>query len=146
MESPAEILMGYCRAMQNRDIDSCVTLKAFQLEAQTIFENRAKKHPNEVITPDLVQQLVDILEAGYRQERQSNGSQDLSDASFSVIGTELLSSERAIVTQRTTWLDGAIIDERVMLGKTKDGWRVMQAWKPEPNHQIQTIAAKRGSV
>ena len=123
--SPTQAVDLFTEALRRKDLEACVGLKGFAVEAQMILENRKKKYPDEVTPADFITRVASLLEDGFRKEKAERGFPDLAGVTWQTTIREEIAPDQVIVSQAFTWSDGTQSEENLLVAKTTDGWRVL---------------------
>jgi hypothetical protein len=119
---------GAIRALENayraKDIELAVAAKSFELEARVMLLG-LDALANSNLSNDLITQTAEVLELAYRKEIVSSGFPDF-------VGVESkFSSKREVlpgvveVKEQCRYPDGQVSAQRIMVGNTGSGWRVL---------------------
>lgn len=113
-------------AYRAKDIEAAVKCKDFYLEGRLMLE-KLNVLPKEQIDDELIKKTAEVLELGYRAELKEKGFPDLvgSTATFPKKEPYLEKQNVVVVTEVTRRRDGSVFRERVLVGKTDKGWRVL---------------------
>jgi hypothetical protein len=120
--TPEGAIRALENAYRNRDIEAAVAAKDFNLEARLMLEN---KNPAFAQDKDLVAKAAETLELSYRAHIKKLGFPDFNDVSCEFTGREQRSESVVLVTEVCQHPDGGSSKERLLVGKTPRGWRVL---------------------
>jgi hypothetical protein len=112
-------------AYRAKDIDAAVRCKDFPLEARLMLEKIGAS--KEVMGDEIIQRTAEVLELGFRKEKEQTGFPDMSGVTCRFPTTETMSEGIVAVTEECTYADGQTSRQRVLVGKTENGWRVLNA-------------------
>ena len=110
-------------AYRAKDIEAAVRCKDFQLEAQAMSEKIGAS--KEVMDDEVTKQLAEVLELGYRSELKQKGFPDFNGVTCTFPNTEQKSEGLVVVTEECTYADGQTSRQKLLVGKTANGWRVL---------------------
>ena len=109
-------------AYGNRDLEAAVRAKDFRLEAQLMLE---KLNPEFASDEELIASTADTLELAYRAQIEGQGFPDMTGLTTSFLSVEPVREGIVIVTEETVFPDTARLTQRILVGKTRDGWKVL---------------------
>jgi hypothetical protein len=110
-------------AYRAKDIEAAVRCKDFKMEARAMLEK--SNMPKEQIDDELIGKTAEILELGFRKEREQAGFPDMSGITCTFPKTEPMSDGIVAVTEECSYADGQSSRQRLLVGKTESGWRVL---------------------
>jgi hypothetical protein len=106
------------------DIEAAVACKDFRLEARLMLEERgllSKDKSDE----ELIKTTAEALEASYREIVWENGPPEFKGVTSTFPKKEPYQEDIIIVTEVCHYPDGGTSEQRIMVGKTAGGWRVL---------------------
>jgi hypothetical protein len=117
-------------AYRAKDLEAAVRCKDFQLEARAMSDKIGAS--KEVINDEIIKQLAVVLELAYRNELKQKGFPDMSGVTCTFPSTETQGEGLVIVTEECTYADGQKSRERLLVGQTANGWRVLNPVDESP--------------
>lgn len=113
-------------AYRRRDLEAVVAAKDFAMEARTMA---AELQPALRNDPKVVASIAQGLEAAFRAEFAANGFPQMAGvtSSFPQVEKYLAFQDVVIVTETCRYLDGRSSTQKILVGKTNRGWRVLNA-------------------
>ena len=107
-----------------KDIEAAVACKDFRTEAQLMLEGLDNLAKDE-IDDALIDKTAESLELAYRKEREERGFPDMTGIRSAFLKTEPYQENTVIVTEVCHYPDGCTSKQRILVGKTAQGWRVL---------------------
>lgn len=109
-------------AYRAKDIESAVACKDFLQEAALMLSRFEGKFP---VDEDLQRQTAHVLELAFRKEMEAKGFPDLTGVTCTFPRTETRRDGLVVVTKQSRHADGAVVEERILVGQTPAGWRAL---------------------
>jgi len=116
-------------AYRRRDIEAAVDCKDFLIEGTLLLLEAA---PETAEDPQIQKQTAEVLELAYRKEITENWP-DMEGVESFFVASEPLDGELAIVlvTEFNRYPDGSFSESYLRVGKTENGWRVLNPVSPD---------------
>lgn len=111
-------------AYRAKDLTAMVNCKDFRIEARLMFE-KLKNVPVQAGDDELVNKAAEVLELAYRKEINDKGYPDMIGVTSSFPKTEPYKEGLVAVTEVCSYPDGGTSQQRVLVAKTDNGWRVL---------------------
>jgi hypothetical protein len=109
-------------AYRARDIEAAVSCKDFRREAALMLSRFEGKFP---VDEDLQRQTAQVLELAFRKEMETKGFPELTGVTCTFPRTETRGDGLVVVTKQSRRADGTVVEERILVGQTPDGWRAL---------------------
>lgn len=110
-------------AYRAKDIEAAVRCKDFQTEARLMLEKLSM--PKEEMDDEIIGKTAEVLELGFRKEKEQKGFPDMNGVTSTFPKTEPMGDGMVAVTEDCTYPDGQTSRQRLLVGKTEGGWRVL---------------------
>jgi hypothetical protein len=123
--TPCRAVDEFTAALHAKDLDTCVGLKGFTIEAREIAQNRRKKYPGETLPEDFELQVARTLETAFRKRIRKEGFPYLEGVAWATAVAHELADDRVIVSQQFYWPDGTTTEEKLLVVRTESGWRLI---------------------
>lgn len=107
-------------AYRKKDIEKVVACKSFYLEAVLMAKD---KDPN-MINEDVLTKMADVLELAFRKEIEESWP-DFNGLEVYFESEEPYCDNVVCVTEICKYPDGEYSRQRILVGKTDKGWRVL---------------------
>jgi hypothetical protein len=111
-------------AYRAQDIEKAVACKDFQTEARLMLA-KLQKIPLADADPELIQKTAEVLELGFRKQVRTEGFPNMNGVLSTFPAQEPVHENIVVVTEECRYPDGNTSKQRILVGKTKDGWRVL---------------------
>jgi hypothetical protein len=122
-DTPEGAVLMLERAYQSRDIEAAVACKDFSLEATLLLADKPEE-----IARDLQVRMktAEVLELAFRKE-VGNAFPDMTGVTSRFLRRYRDGEDFVVVREECTYPDGSRSRQRINVGRTKDGWRVLNA-------------------
>jgi hypothetical protein len=124
LSTPEKAILSLEDAYRAKDIEAAVRCKDFQVEANLMLEGL----PNLKARDDdgkIAAKTASILELAYRKEMKDKGFPDFAGVTSRFPKVEPYRDGIVVVTEECTYPDGTKSQQRLLVAKVKDGWRVL---------------------
>lgn len=113
-------------AYRDRDIERAVAAKDFALEARLMLEGLEAKNGSPGLADEsLVRQAAEVLELSYRKSIEDAGFPAMEGVECSFPSKRDVKPGIVEVTERCQYPDGGLSEQRLLVGRTDRGWRVL---------------------
>ena len=110
-------------AYRAKDIEAAVKCKDFRTEARHMLMSLSM--PKDQIDEELIGKTAEVLELGFRKELEQEGFPDFNGVASTFAGTEPAGDNLVTVTEECSHPGGQKSTNRLLVGKTDSGWRVL---------------------
>ncbi len=122
--SPEGAILCLEDAYRSKDLAAAVACKDFKIEARLMLD-KFEKLPKEQIDDALVAQTAEVLELAYRKELKEEGFPDMTGVISTFPKKETFKEDVVIVTEVCHYPDSGTSQQKILVAKTANGWRVL---------------------
>jgi hypothetical protein len=123
LSTPEKAILSLEDAYRAKDIEAAVRCKDFLTEANLMLEEFPKL--KERADGKVVTETAKILELAFRKEMKTKGFPDFAGVTARFPKVEPYRENIVVVTEECSYLDGSTTQQRLLVVKVKDGWRVL---------------------
>ena len=123
LSTPERAVHSLEAAWRANDIEKAVHCKDFRGEAEQILKDKAAA----IRTDEIIAQIAQALESGYRAEIKKSGFPEMAGVTSTFIAKRKLSPDRVELTEEFRFSNGRKQTEKVQVRRTINGWKVITA-------------------
>lgn len=119
--TPEGALLCIEDAYREKNLNKVLACKDFQIEGRLMIGKLKTKDEN----GELAAKTAEVLELGFRKEIEQRGFPDMTGVTSEFPETKTFQDGIVIVTEVCRYPDGGASKQRMLVGKSAQGWRVL---------------------